>query len=72
MPILPLINAQGQDWRFIIAEKIEVGSIVIWMEEALDGTQKVSDISPLMAIIRRLARWTNEDYGVWLERNVFM
>lgn len=70
MPMLPLVKIQCHEWKLMIAEQIEDNKIVIWTQEALGGTQKVSEIYKLVAGIRRLARWIDEVYRVWFVDNV--
>ena len=69
MPFLPLVKVQGHDWKLLIAEK-KTGSISIYGELAMGSTQSHLGVYQLLAALRRLAQWVNEEYRPWWVREI--
>jgi hypothetical protein len=69
MPALPLVIIQGHDWKFMIAEK-DGNQITIYGEETIGSTKKILGIYQILANLRRLAQWVNNDYRPWWTREI--
>ncbi|KAI4241581.1 MAG: hypothetical protein L6R42_011227 [Xanthoria sp. 1 TBL-2021] len=71
LPILPLVQTQGHEWRLIIAEmKSEENLIILHRGIKLGSTDNVLGIYQIMASINRLAQWVSGDYRTWWTRTV--
>ena len=70
LPVLPLVFLQGHVWRLMIAATDEEGRITIWKYITLGSTNNVPGIYGIIAAIRRLARWVDEEYRPWFEKEV--
>lgn len=69
MPILPLVKVQGHDWKLLIAEK-KTDRILIHGELAIGSTQSHLGIYQILAALRRLAQWVNDEYRPWWIREI--
>lgn len=69
MPILPLVKIQGHDWKLLIAEK-KTDLILIHGELAIGSTQSHLGVYQILAALRRLARWVNDEYRPWWIREI--
>ncbi|CAM6085752.1 unnamed protein product [Calypogeia fissa] len=77
LPVLPLVMCQGHDWKMMVAEAIvEPGAddfkVVILRDLRLGSTDSVLGIYQLVEAVRRLARWVDEEYRPWLEREALL
>ena len=70
MPWLPLLKVQGHDWKFLLAEHVDVEQIVILKEVRVGSTDSIQGIFQVIAALRRLARWTDEVYRPWFDKYV--
>ena len=69
MPILPLVKIQGHDWKLLIAEK-KTDLILTHGELAIGSTQSHLGVYQILAALRRLARWVNDEYRPWWIREI--
>ena len=69
MPILPLVKIQGHDWKLLIAEK-KADLILIHGELAIGCTDSHLGVYTLLAALRRLAEWVNDEYRPWWIREI--
>ena len=69
MPILPLVKIQGHDWKLLIAEK-KADLILIHGELAIGCTMDHLGIYKILASLRRLADWVNDEYRPWWIREI--
>ncbi|KAL8735428.1 MAG: hypothetical protein Q9166_000974 [cf. Caloplaca sp. 2 TL-2023] len=71
LPILPLIQTQGHEWRLIIAEMDSNESLIILHRGIkLGSTDSMLGIYQIIASIDRLAQWVSADYRIWWTRSV--
>ena len=70
LPSFPVLFAQGQRWLMMIACIRDNGRIDLIRELCLGETGSVAGVYQLIAAIRRLAQWVNDDYRPWFERQV--
>ena len=70
MPLLPLLKVQGHDWKFMLAEQVDDGQIVMLKELRLGSTDSIQGIFQVIAALRRLALWTDEVYKPWFDQYV--
>lgn len=68
-PILPLLMVQGREWDFCVAQKLN-DEIVIFRDHKLGSTGSIVGVYQLLAAIRRLAKWSDENYREWFESHV--
>ena len=69
MPILPLVKVQGHDWKFFIAEK-KADLILIHGPLAIGSTLSHLGVYQILAALRRLAKWVNDEYRPWWTREI--
>ena len=69
MPILPLVKIQGHDWKLLIAEK-KTDLILIHGELAIGSTDSHLGVYQILAALRRLAQWVNDEYRPWWIREI--
>ena len=69
MPILPLVKIQGHDWKLLIAEK-KTDQILIHGELTIGSTQSHLGVYQILAALRRLAQWVNDEYRPWWIREI--
>lgn len=69
MPILPLVKVQGHDWKLLIAEK-KTDSILIHGELVIGSTQSHLGVYQILAALRRLAQWVEDEYRPWWIREI--
>jgi hypothetical protein len=77
LPILPLVMAQGHDWKMVVAVAVlepnaKDCKAVILRDLRLGSTDTVLGIYQLVEAVRCLTRWADEKYRHWLERDVFL
>ncbi|KAL8905673.1 MAG: hypothetical protein Q9207_002487 [Kuettlingeria erythrocarpa] len=66
LPALPLLQVIGDRWRLIIAEmKLDEGQIILHSDIELGSSKDILGIYQIIASIRRLAKWTSEQYRPW-------
>lgn len=71
LPILPLLQTQGHEWRLIIAEmKSKESLIILHRGIKLGSTDSILGIYQIIASIDRLAQWVSSDYRTWWTRTV--
>lgn len=70
LPGFPVLFVQGQRWLMMIACMRDSGRIDLIGELSLGETGSVIGVYQLIAAIRRLAQWVNDDYRPWFEREV--
>ena len=70
MPVLPIVVAQGHDWKFMLAEMASPDHVVIHRELSLGATNSMLGIYQLLAAVRRLAKWVHDDYQAWFIKEV--
>jgi len=70
LPSFPVLFAQGQRWLMMIACIRDNGRIDLIRELSLGETGSVAGVYQLIAAIRRLAQWINDDYRPWFERQI--
>jgi hypothetical protein len=75
LPVLPLVLVQGSDWKLMFAEAKEGADkdkqqTLIFSHVRLGETTSVLGIYQVIEAVRRLARWVDEDYRPWFEREV--
>jgi len=70
LPCLPLIIIQDHDWEFYVAEMHTATQIVIYRDEKMGSTSSLLGVYELLAATRRLARWVDEVYRRWLEKEI--
>jgi hypothetical protein len=68
LPILPIVVVQGHDWKLMIAEAVSPHQVKILRDIHLGSTDSLLGIYRLMAEIRRLACWVDEEYRPWFVR----
>ncbi len=69
MPILPLVKVQGHDWKLLIAEK-QTDLILIHGELAIGSTQSHLGVYQILAALRRLKQWVNDEYRPWWTQEI--
>ncbi len=69
LPALPLITVQGHEWKMMVAEATEDRRIVLLKEITLGKTNSALGVYQIVAALKRLARWINEEYKPWFEEN---
>ena len=70
LPVLPVISVVGHQWRLMLAymtpgPRLEMLSYVL-----LGDTLTLAGVYRVVAALRRLAKWVDEQYRPWFERNV--
>ncbi|KAL8705946.1 MAG: hypothetical protein Q9201_000940 [Fulgogasparrea decipioides] len=70
IPILPLIMVQGHEWKLLMAHKATPKQVIIYRDLKIGETASLPGIFQVLATLKRLARWTNEEYRTWFENNV--
>ena len=70
LPSFPVLSVQGQRWLLMIACMRENGRIDLFKELHLGDTNSIVGVYQVIAAIRRIAQWVNDDYRPWLEREV--
>jgi len=72
LPALPVVIVQGHNWSLMIAEVGADRKVVILKELRLGGTDSILGIYQIIASVRRLAKWVQEEYRPWFESNVLV
>ncbi len=70
MPVLPIIIAQGHDWKFMLAEMAASDQVIIHRDVFLGATNSIIGIYQLLSVVKRLARWAHEEYQPWFMKEV--
>lgn len=70
VPSLPVLSVRGGQWSLLIASLRKNGRIYLLEGLVLGDTGSVFGVYQVIAAIRRLARWVNEEYRPWFEREV--
>lgn len=73
LPVLPLVQVVGHDWKLAFAWVERAGdgdlgsSIVIMGEIPMGSTLNLVQAYRLLASLRRLALWADNDFRHWME-----
>ena len=70
LPSFPILSVQGQRWLLMIASLRENDRINLIKELHLGDTGSIAGVYQVVAAIRRLAQWVNDDYRPWFEREI--
>ncbi|KAI9731062.1 MAG: hypothetical protein M1818_007919 [Claussenomyces sp. TS43310] len=68
-PGLPAIIVQGHDWKFTLAYAYNRERTVVLKDILIGATNSMMGLFRLIAGLRRLARWVDEEYRVWFDKN---
>ena len=63
--MLPIITAQGHDWKSMLAEMPVPDQVIIHWDVYLGATNTMLGIYQLLAGVRRLAKWVHEKFRPW-------
>ncbi|MCJ1279787.1 hypothetical protein MMC21_007611 [Puttea exsequens] len=66
---LPLLSTQGHEWKLMLACPRD-GNFYILRDIELGATRGAIGIYSIIAALRRLAKWTIDDYIPWFEKNI--
>lgn len=66
---MPLLTVQGHSWKMMLAVAYP-GRIEMLGGLPLGNMTTVTGIYQVLAGLRRLARWVDEIYRPWFERNI--
>jgi len=69
-PPLPLLSIQGHYWKLMIAFVKGNGGIVILADLALGDTFTAKGTYQVVAAVRRLAMWVDEEYRPWYQKAI--
>ena len=70
LPSFPVLSVQGQRWLLMIASLQDNDRINLIKELYLGDTDSVAGVYQVIAAIRRIAQWVNDDYRPWFEKEV--
>ena len=70
LPSFPVLSVQGQRWLLMIASLQENNRINLIKELHLGDTGSIAGVYQVVAAIRRIAQWVNDDYRSWFERKI--
>ncbi|KAL9603508.1 MAG: hypothetical protein Q9179_002178 [Wetmoreana sp. 5 TL-2023] len=71
MPILPLIQIQGHEWKLMIAQLMsDRDMIIVHRDIPLGSTRNILGIYQIILALQRLAKWVAEEYRPWWITNV--
>ena len=70
LPTLPLLFVQGHEWKLKLASVRRGRDILILEDIVLGRTSSGLGSYQILAALRRLARWVDEDYRTWFEEEV--
>ena len=70
LPSFPVLSVHGQRWFLMIACIRENGHIDLIKELLVGDTGSFAGVYQVIAAIRRIAQWVNDDYRPWFEREI--
>ncbi len=70
LPVLPLVLVQGHEWKMMLASMKPDPRIEMLADLPLGDTRTLSGVYRVIAAIRRLAKWIDEQYRPWFEKEV--
>lgn len=76
LPTIPALVAEGHEWKFMLVrwdagkEKGDLDGLTILDSLLLGSTSSIVGIYRVIAAVRRLAKWVQEDYRPWFETHV--
>ena len=70
LPSFPVLSVHGQRWFLMIACVRENGHIDLIKELLVRDTGSFAGVYQVIAAIRRIAQWVNDDYRPWFEREI--
>ena len=70
LPSFPVLSVQGQRWLLMIASLQDNDRINLIKELYLGDTDSIAGVYQVIAAIRRIAQWVNDDYRPWFEKEV--
>ena len=70
LPSFPVLSVHGQRWFLMIACIRENGHIDLIKELLVGDTGSLAGVYQVIAAIRRIAQWVNDDYRPWFEREI--
>lgn len=70
LPSVPVLSVQGQRWLLMIASPQDNERIDLIKELHLGDTGSVAGVYQVIAAIRRIAQWVNDEYRPWFEREI--
>ena len=70
LPSFPVLSVQGQRWLLMIASLQDNDRINLIKELYLGDTDSIAGVYQVIAAIRRIARWINDVYRPWFEREI--
>ena len=70
LPSFPVLSVHGQRWFLMIACIRENGHIDLIKELLVGDTGSFAGVYQVIAAIRRITQWVNDDYRPWFEREI--
>jgi len=70
LPVLPLVLVQGHEWKLMLASMKPDPRLEMLAYLPLGDTGTLSGVYRVIAAIRRLAKWIDEQYRPWFEKEV--
>ncbi len=70
LPVLPLVLVQGHEWKMMLASMKPDPRLEMLAYLPLGDTGTLSGVYRVIAGIRRLAKWIDEQYRPWFEKEV--
>ena len=74
LPSMPCILIDGHRWSWLmfhlVAGKGKHESYYLWGPHDMGTTQNITGLYKILACLRRLAKWTKEDYLKWFDENI--
>ncbi|WQF90563.1 Putative PD-(D/E)XK nuclease [Colletotrichum destructivum] len=65
LPLLPVIFVHGATWRVDFAQRTH-DKLIMWEGFLMGSSDEMYGCYKIVAHLRRLARWSREEYGAWL------
>lgn len=70
LPVLPVVLVQGHEWKMMLASMKPDARLEMLAYLSLGDTGTLSGVYRVIAAIRRLAKWIDEQYRPWFEKEV--
>lgn len=70
LPSFPVLSVHGQRWFLMIAHLCDNGKMELIKELEVGDTGSFIGVYQVVAAIRRVAQWVNDDYRPWLESEI--
>ncbi|KAL8855499.1 MAG: hypothetical protein Q9178_007853 [Gyalolechia marmorata] len=67
LPAIPLLISYGHNWNLMIAQ-MKDNELLLLSDRMLGSTNTLLGIYQVLAAIRRLAKWADEQYRPWFEK----